>query len=223
MRIIVVEDEPHMQTVLRAALTARGYEVLETANGKEALGAIAEWAPDIIVLDLGLPDMDGKKVIRKVRAHSDVPIIVLSARDDEAEKIMALDWGANDYLEKPFVIEEFLACIRTALRNVLHDRIIEAADLVIDTRMRTAQKNGVVVPLTRTECKLLVVLARHAGQPRSHEEIVTALGWAVHTEGIGHLRVVVRQLRLKIEDDPSKPRTILTAPGTGYVFVETKY
>jgi two-component system KDP operon response regulator KdpE len=127
MRILVVEDEPHTQMFLRIALTACGYEVLEIATGKEALGVIAEWAPDIVVLDLGLPDMDGKKVIRKVRARSSVPILVLSARDSEAEKIMALDLGANDYLEKPFVIGEFLARIRTALRNVSRDRMIKAA------------------------------------------------------------------------------------------------
>jgi len=223
MRILVVEDEPHTQMFLRIALTACGYEVLEIATGKEALGVIAEWAPDIVVLDLGLPDMDGKKVIRKVRARSSVPILVLSARDSEAEKIMALDLGANDYLEKPFVIGEFLARIRTALRNVSRDRMIEAAGLVIDTKTRSVEKNGAAVKLTRTEYKLLVALARHAGQPRRYEEILTALWGSARPMGVEHLRVVVRQLRLKIEDDPSKPRILLTAPGIGLVFVETKY
>ena len=156
MRILVVEDEPHTQMFLRIALTACGYEVLEIATGKEALGVIAEWAPDIVVLDLGLPDMDGKKVIRKVRARSSVPILVLSAPDSEAEKIMALDLGANDYLEKPFVIGEFLARIRTALRNVSRARMNEAAALIIDTKIRSVEKNGAAVKLSRTEYRLLI-------------------------------------------------------------------
>ena len=156
MRILVVEDEPHTQMFLRIALTACGYEVLEITTGKEALGIIAEWTPDIVVLDLGLPDMDGKKVIRKVRARSSVPILVLSARDSEAEKIMALDLGANDYLEKPFVIGEFLARIRTALRNVSRARMNEAAALIIDTKIRSVEKNGAAVKLSRTEYRLLI-------------------------------------------------------------------
>jgi two-component system KDP operon response regulator KdpE len=166
--------------------------------------------------------MDGKKVIRKVRARSTVPIIVLSARDSEAEKIMALDLGANDYLEKPFVIGEFLARIRTALRNVSPDRMIEAAGLVVDTKLRSVKKNDAPVKLTRTEYKLLVALARRAGQPISHQEILKTLWGAQRPEGVEHLRVVVRQLRLKIEDDPSDPRMIMTASGIGYVFVGTK-
>ena len=160
MRILVVEDEPHTQRFLRAALTASGYEVLDSATGKEALVLVAEWAPDIVVLDLGLPDMDGKKLIRKIRASSPVPIIVVSARDSEAEKILTLDTGANDYLEKPFVIGEFLARVRSALRNVAQDRMIQAGGLVIDTKTRSVEKDGAAVKLTRTEYKLLVALAR---------------------------------------------------------------
>jgi len=222
MRVLVVEDELHTQRFLRAALTASGYEVLETATGKEALRLVFDWAPDIVALDLGLPDMDGKKVIRKIRARSGVPIIVLSARDSEEEKIMALDLGANDYLEKPFVIGEFLARIRTALRNVSHDRMIEAAGLVVDTKLRSVVKNGAPVKLTRTEHNLLVALARRAGQPTSHGDILKTLWGTQRPEGVEHLRVVVRQLRLKIEDDPSAPQVILTAPGIGYVFVGAK-
>ena len=222
MRILVVEDEPHTQRFLRAALTASGYEVLDSATGKEALVLVAEWAPDIVVLDLGLPDMDGKKLIRKIRARSPVPIIVLSARDSEAEKILALDTGANDYLEKPFVIGEFLARVRSALRNVAQDRMIQAGGLVIDTKTRSVEKDGAEVKLTRTEYKLLVALARRAGQPLGHEEILKALWGAQRLEDVGHLRVVVRQLRLKIEDDPSEPRMLMTAPGIGYVFIGTK-
>jgi len=176
MRILVVEDEPHTQRFLRAALTASGYEVLDSATGKEALVLVAEWAPDIVVLDLGLPDMDGKKLIRKIRASSPVPIIVVSARDSEAEKILTLDTGANDYLEKPFVIGEFLARVRSALRNVAQDRMIQAGGLVIDTKTRSVEKDGAAVKLTRTEYKLLVALARQAGQPLGHEEILKAYG-----------------------------------------------
>ena len=222
MRILVVEDEPHTQRFLRAALTASGYEVLDSATGKEALVLVAEWAPDIVVLDLGLPDMDGKKLIRKIRASSPVPIIVVSARDSEAEKILTLDTGANDYLEKPFVIGEFLARVRSALRNVAQDRMIQAGGLVIDTKTRSVEKDGAAVKLTRTEYKLLVALARQAGQPLGREEILRALWGVRRPEDVGHLRVVVRQLRLKIEDDPSEPRMLMTAPGIGYVFIGTK-
>jgi two-component system KDP operon response regulator KdpE len=222
MRILVVEDEPHTQRFLRAALMASGYEVLDSATGKEALALIAEWAPDIVVLDLGLPDMDGKKLIRKIRASSPVPIIVVSARDSEAEKILTLDTGANDYLEKPFVIGEFLARVRSALRNVAQDRMIQAGGLVIDTKTRSVEKDGAAVKLTRTEYTLLVALARQAGQPLGHEEILKALWGARRPEDVGHLRVVIRQLRLKIEDDPSEPRMLMTASGIGYVFIGTK-
>jgi two-component system, OmpR family, KDP operon response regulator KdpE len=203
-------------------LTASGYEVLDSATGKEALVLIAEWAPDIVVLDLGLPDMDGKKLIRKIRASSPVPIIVISARDSEAEKILTLDTGANDYLEKPFVIGEFLARVRAALRNVAQDRMIQAGGLVIDTKTRCVEKDGAGLKLTRTEYKLLVALARQAGRPLGHEEILKALWGARRLEDVGHLRVVVRQLRLKIEADPSEPRMLMTAPGIGYVFIGTK-
>ncbi len=220
MRILVVEDEPHMQTFLRVALTASGHEVLEAATGQEALRIANEVATDIALIDLGLPDMDGKDVISEIRARLAVPIIVLSARDNEAEKIMALDLGANDYIEKPFVIGELLARIRAVLRNVSPDKLIEVADIVIDTRTRTVKKKGETVKLTRKEYELLVALARHAGRARSYQELLKSAWGSARLEGIGHVRVVIRQLRMKIEDDPSDPRIILTAPGVGYIFAE---
>ncbi len=222
MRILVIEDEPHTQTFLRAALSASGHAVLQASTGEEAIRFATESAPDIVLLDLGLPDMDGKEVISQLRARMPVPIIVLSARDSEAEKIMTLDLGANDYLEKPFVIGELMARIRAVLRNVSPDRIIEAADITIDTRKRSVMKSGTAVELTRKEYEVLVALARHAGQPRSHEELLKVAWGAGNLEGLGHLRVVIRQLRLKLENDPSEPQIILTTPGIGYTFPGTQ-
>jgi two-component system KDP operon response regulator KdpE len=222
MRILVIEDEPHTQTFLRTALSASGHAVLQASTGQEAIRFASESAPDIVLLDLGLPDMDGKEVISQVRARLAVPIIVLSARDSEAEKIMTLDLGANDYLEKPFVIGELMARIRAVLRNVSPDRIIEAAEITIDTQKRLVMKSGTAVELTRKEYEVLVALARHAGQPRSHEELLKVAWGADNLEGLGHLRVVIRQLRLKLEDDPSEPQIILTTPGIGYILSGTQ-
>lgn len=226
VRVLVVDDEPQIQRVLRPALTACGYEVLEAATGREALKIIAVSAPDVAVLDLGLPDMDGKDVLREARTFSKIPIIVLSARDREAEKIMALDSGADDYVEKPFGIGELMARLRAALRHAAHDgrepTRIESGELCIDFGKRLVTKNGVAVKLTPKEYDLLTTLARHAGRLLTHRQILTAVWGPAHQNDTQYLRVFVGQLRAKIEDDPSAPRIVLTEPGAGYRFVDVE-
>jgi len=223
-KVLVVDDEPQIQRVLRPSLAACGYEVREAATGQEALAAIAMLAPDLVILDLGLPDMDGKEALRKLRIITSAPVIVLSARDREAEKIMALDLGADDYVEKPFAMGELLARIRAALR---HSReaaavaaIVVADGLVVDIPRRLVTKGDAPVKLTPKEFDLLVVLARHIGRPLTHREILKAVWGPAHQDDVQYLRVFIGQLRAKVEDDPSAPRLILTEPGVGYRFAD---
>lgn len=226
VRVLVVDDEPQIQRVLRPALTACGYEVLEAATGREALKAIAASAPDVVVLDLGLPDMDGKEALREARSFSNVPIVILSARDREAEKIMALDAGADDYVEKPFAIGELMARLRAALRHAAQRESeptrIEAGGLVVDLAKRVVTKNGDPVKLTPKEYELLAVLARHAGRLLTHRQVLAAVWGPAHRDDTQYLRVFVGQLRAKIEDDPSTPRILLTEPGAGYRFADVE-
>ncbi|MGH7880348.1 MAG: response regulator, partial [Candidatus Binataceae bacterium] len=214
LRVLIVDDEPEILRCVRPALTACGYEVLAAATGREAMRALAARAPDIVLLDLGLPDMDGKEVIVHARAFSKTPIIVLSARDREAEKIMAFDAGADDYVEKPFAIGELMACLRAALRHAARDagkiERIEHGTLVIDLTKRLVTKQGVAVKLTPKEYDLLAVLARDAGRLLTHRHLLTAVWGPAHRDDAQYLRVFIGQLRAKIEDDPATPRLILT-------------
>jgi len=223
-RILVVDDEPEILHCLRPALTACGFEVLAAASGKEALRTIAASAPDVVLLDLGLPDIDGKVVIAQARAFSKAPIIVLSARDREAEKIMALDAGADDYVEKPFAIGELLARLRAALRHASRDagklERIERGTLVIDLTKRLVTREGTVVKLTPKEYDLLAALARDAGRLLTHRQLLTSVWGPAHRDDAQYLRVFIRQLRAKIEEDPASPRLILTELGAGYRFAE---
>jgi two-component system KDP operon response regulator KdpE len=223
-RVLVVDDEPQIQRVLRPALTACGYEVLEAATGRDALKIIASSAPDVVVLDLGLPDIDGKDVLREARAFSKIPIIVLSARDREWEKIVALDSGADDYVEKPFGIGELMARLRAALRHAAQDghepTRVESCGLCIDFVKQSVTKKGLTVKLTPKEYDLLATLARHAGRLLTHRQILTAVWGPAHQNDTQYLRVFIGQLRAKIEDDPSAPRIILTEPGAGYRFAD---
>jgi two-component system, OmpR family, KDP operon response regulator KdpE len=225
-RVLVVDDEPQIHRVLRPALTACGYEVLEAATGRDALRIIATSAPDVVVLDLGLPDMDGKDVLREARAFCSIPIVILSARDREAEKIAALDLGADDYLEKPFGIGELLARLRTALRHCGRSHSessrIESAGLCIDFASRLVTKNGTKIKLTPKEYDILATLARHAGRPLTHRQVLMAVWGPAHQNDTQYLRVYVGQLRSKIEDDGSTPQIILTEPGVGYRFAKTE-
>ncbi|CAN7158490.1 MULTISPECIES: response regulator [Ensifer] len=222
-RILVVDDEPQIQRFLRPALSAAGYDVLEALTGTEALKAAATTAPDVVILDLGLPDMDGKDVIANIRAWSQVPIIILSARDRESEKIAALDLGADDYIEKPFGIGELTARIRAALRHRIqmeggHTQL-SADGVAIDTIKRLVTRDGEPVRLTPKEYDLLVMLAHHAGRVVTHKTLLTSVWGAAHGEDLHYLRVFIGQLRGKIERDPADPKIIRTEPGVGYRFV----
>lgn len=219
-RVLVVDDEPPIQRFLKPALQASGYDVLIAETGRQALHAIATAAPDLVVLDLGLPDMDGKEVLEAVRQFSQVPVIVLSAREREAEKIAALDLGADDYVEKPFVIGEFMARLRAALRHAAKGRqeitTFEAEGLSVDLDRRLISRNGQPVRLTPKEFDLLSILVRHAGRVVTHRQILTQVWGPAHGDDTQYLRVFVGQLRAKIEPVPDAPRLILTEPGVGY-------
>jgi len=218
-RILVVDDEPQILRVLRPSLAASGYEMISATTGSEALSAVRHDAPELIILDLGLPDMDGKEVLRKIRIASETPVIVLSARDREAEKIMALDLGANDYVEKPFAIGELLARMRATLRQVRvasEPERVSVDGLVVDVTKRSVTKNGVPIRLTPKEFDVLVFLVRHMGQPLRHRDILQAVWGPAHQADNQYLRVFIGQLRAKIESDPSDPKIILTEPGFGY-------
>lgn len=222
-RILVVDDEPQIQRFLKPALTAAGYDVIEAGTGAEALKAVATQAPDLVILDLGLPDMDGKEVIANLRGWSDLPVIILSARDRETEKIAALDLGADDYVEKPFGIGELTARIRTALRHRNKadaiPTLIETHGLTIDPVHRLVSRAGESLHLTPKEYDLLLLLARHAGRVVTHRTLLTSVWGPAHAEDLHYLRVFIGQLRQKIEKNPTDPRIVRTEAGVGYRMV----
>ncbi|MCW2318212.1 two-component system, OmpR family, KDP operon response regulator KdpE [Rhodoblastus acidophilus] len=219
-RVLVVDDEAPIHRFLKPALAASGYDVLTAETGRQALHLIATAAPDVIVLDLGLPDMDGKEVLERARAFSKAPVIVLSARDREAEKIAALDLGADDYVEKPFAIGEFLARLRAALRHAATAEKeiarFEADGLSVDLDARLVSRDGQSIKLTPKEFDLLAVLVRHAGKVVTHREILTQVWGPAHRQDTQYLRVFVGQLRAKLEPDADAPRLIRTEAGVGY-------
>jgi len=223
-RILIVDDEPQIQRFLKPALVAGGYAVAQAASGREALRQIDEFQPDAIVLDLGLPDMDGKTVIVHARQTSDTPIIVLSARDQEAEKIAALDLGANDYVAKPFGIAELLARVRAALRRRSSQSsdapLLRIGDIVIDVPAHRVTRGGSPIVLTPKEFELLLLLARNAGRVVTHRQLLAHVWGPAHVEDTQYLRVFIGQLRAKLERDPSEPMLIATEPGVGYRFSE---
>ncbi|MBO3761623.1 response regulator [Ciceribacter sp. L1K22] len=223
-RILVVDDEPQIQRFLKPSLTAAGYDVIEASTGAEALKAVATQAPDIVILDLGLPDMDGKEVIASLRGWSDIPIVILSARDRESEKIAALDLGADDYVEKPFGIGELTARIRTALRHRGRDdaipTVMEIDGLTIDPIKRNVSREGETVHLTPKEYDLLLLLSRHVGRVVTHRTLLTSVWGPAHGDDLHYLRVFIGQLRQKIERDPTQPRIVRTEPGVGYRMAE---
>jgi two-component system KDP operon response regulator KdpE len=219
-RILVVDDEPQIIRFLRTSLSANGYEVIDAASGADALKRAAADSPDAIVLDLGLPDVDGKDVIRELREGSGVPIIVLSARSREAEKIAALDLGADDYIDKPFGIGELMARLRAALRHRLQQQaettLFQCGDFSVDLVRRTVKRAGETIRLTPKEYDLLRVLAQHAGKVLTHRHLLQAVWGPAHIHDTTYLRVFIGQLRRKIEIDPDEPSVILTEPGVGY-------
>lgn len=220
IRVFVVDDEPAILRFLKPALIANDYEVASAGTVAEATRRIAAEAPEIVVLDLGLPDGDGKDVIRSVRAWSDVPIIVLSARDREAEKIAALDLGADDFVNKPFGVGELMARMRAALRHRMQRNaevlVLKVGDVEIDNPRHRVTRGGGEVKLTPKEFELLSFLSRHAGRVLTHRQILTAVWGPAHTEDTQYLRVYIGQLRHKIEANADDPRLIMTEPGVGY-------
>lgn len=218
-RILLVDDEPNIQTAVRPLLTSSGYEVVSAITGRGALEAIERQPPDVVVLDLGLPDMDGVDVCRLIREGRNVPVIVLSARGSEKDKVRALDAGADDYVTKPFGSEELLARIRVALRRVdvaAGPEPITIGELVIDRERRRVSISGHEVRLTPKEFELLVFLAQHPGRVLTHRVILKAV-WGPHAlDQPEHLRVLVASLRKKIEADPARPIYVTTEPWVGY-------
>jgi two-component system KDP operon response regulator KdpE len=223
-RVLVVDDEVAILRFLKPALEANDYEMVSSGTVAEALRRIAADAPDIVLLDLGLPDGDGKQVIQRAREWSDLPIIVLSAREREAEKIEALDLGADDYVNKPFQVGELMARMRTALRHRMlrhaQTPLLRVGGVEIDAVRHRVTRAGAEIKLTPKEFELLSFLARHAGRVLKHKQILTAVWGPAHVEDTQYLRVYVGQLRQKIEDRPDDPQIVLTEPGIGYRVAE---
>jgi two-component system KDP operon response regulator KdpE len=220
--ILLIEDEPQMQRLLRIVLQGHGYRLIESATGKEGLMQAATRAPDVILLDLGLPDIDGLEVTQRVREWSDIPIIVISAREQEQDKIKALDAGADDYLTKPFGAGELLARIRVAIR---HRAIREAGqqelvfildNLRVDLARRQVFLNEKEVHLTPIEYKLLTVLIKNAGKVITHSQLLKEVWGPSYLKETQYLRVYMTQLRRKLEADPARPRFLINEPGIGY-------
>lgn len=222
--ILVIDDEPQIRKFLRISLVSQGYSVHEAATGAEGLSQAALKQPDLVVLDLGLPDMDGQQVLREFREWSGVPVLVLSVRASEAQKVEALDSGANDYVTKPFGIQEFLARIRALLRHAPAGETLDVAlslgPLTIDFAFRRVQLNGVEVALTRKEYAVLAQLARHPGRVITQQQLLKDIWGPSHTENSHYLRIVVGHLRQKLADDPTRPRFIATEAGVGYRLLE---
>jgi two-component system KDP operon response regulator KdpE len=217
-RVLIVDDEVSLCQALRRALTGYGYRVEVAADGEAALDVVATWAPDVVVLDLVMPRVDGFAVLDHVRAWSHVPIIVLSSRGQERDKVRALDLGADDYLTKPFGIAELLARIRAVLRRGREADVprVVVGDIAIDLERRVVTKAGTEVRLTATEYGLLRVLARHAGKVLTHRQLLRQVWGDLEGDNVSEVRVYINYLRRKLEDDPAQPRLLLTEIGVGY-------
>jgi two-component system, OmpR family, KDP operon response regulator KdpE len=222
-RILIVDDEPQIRRFLRVSLAAHGFEIREAANAQEALQRASSEPPALIVLDLGLPDRDGQALLPDLRAISDAPVIVLSVRADEREKVQALDAGASDYVVKPFGMPEFLARVRAALRvrpAAEKARTYRVGELEVDVPHHRVTLTGRQIRLSRREFDLLAVLAAHAGRVVTHSQLLREVWGPVHEHDTHYLRVYVRQLRDKLGDDPLRPRYIENEPGVGYRLIE---
>lgn len=219
-KVLIVDDEPQIRRFLKASLTAHGYQVVEAEDANSAIRAATVEKPDLTILDLGLPDMDGMDVIERVREWSTMPIIVLSVRSDESDKVGALDRGANDYITKPFGMAELMARMRAALRHIgpdgNDDPVLKADRVTIDLAKRLVTVEGEPVKLSRKEYDLLRALARHPGKVITHQQLLRDIWGEAYVEETQYLRVYIGQLRQKLEADPSRPRLIITEPGVGY-------
>ena len=219
-RILVIEDEAPIRRFLRISLESQGYLVAEARRGEDGLALAADWAPKLVILDLGLPDIDGQQLIRRLREWSAVPVLVLSVRADENEKVRALDAGANDYVTKPAGISELMARVRVLLRERTADNldpaIYERDRLRVDLARREVMLDGSPVHLTRKEYQLLRLLVRHAGRVVTHPQLLRELWGSSYETETHYLRVLVSGLRQKLGDEPAEPRYIVTEQGVGY-------
>jgi two-component system KDP operon response regulator KdpE len=222
--ILVIDDEPQILRAMRTILTARQFRVSTASNGTDGLALAAAEQPDLIILDLSLPDMDGIEVCKQLRTWTQTPIVVLSVRDSERDKVAALDHGADDYLTKPFGIDELLARVRVAMRHAAHVQpvqktIVTAGSLEIDLAGFVVRRGGDEVKLTATEFKLLAYMAANAGRVLTHRSILANVWDPADADHVEYLRVFIRQLRKKLEDNPEEPRYIISEPGIGYRFI----
>jgi two-component system KDP operon response regulator KdpE len=222
--VLVVDDEPQIVRALRINLAARGYQVVTAHDGAAALRAVADTKPDVVVLDLGLPDMDGNEVIAGLRGWTSVPIIVLSARSDSPDKVQALDAGADDYVTKPFGMDELLARLRAAVRRSMvstsddGEAVVRTDAFTIDLAAKKAERDGREIHLTKTEWGVLELLVRNRGRLVSQKQLLREVWGPAYENETHYLRVYLAQLRRKLEHEPSRPRHLLTEPGMGYRF-----
>jgi two-component system KDP operon response regulator KdpE len=220
--VVLIEDEPQIRRFLRATLSGQGYRLFEAATGADGIVEVGSRQPDVVIIDLGLPDMDGVTVIRRLREWTAVPIIVLSARGQERDKVTALDAGADDYVSKPFSASELLARIRVALRHTAgashegDEAAFKVGDLQVERLLRHDSLDGTEVRLTPTEYKLLTTLIRHAGKVVTHQQLLREVWGPAHTDQAHYVRIYMAHLRHKLETEPARPRYLLTEPGVGY-------
>lgn len=226
-RILVVDDDPTLRRTLRINLRARDYDVLVAADGRSALQVVVEERPDLVVLDLGLPDLDGVEVLRRIRQQSQVPVVVLTARHDSIDKVEALDEGADDYVTKPFGMDELMARVRSALRRgggaIARTPAFETENFRLDFENRIALVGGRPTHLTPTEWRLLAELARHEGRVVEHETLLKAVWGPSYGRESNYLRVYANQIRGKLEPEPSSPQHLITEPGVGYRLMWAQY
>jgi two-component system, OmpR family, KDP operon response regulator KdpE len=219
-KVLIVDDEPHIRTLLRATLNRAGYSVVQASNGREALNAKSIDKPDLILLDLGLPDRDGLELVAALRQEPRSALIVVSARDETEQKVAALDLGADDYVTKPFDTEELLARVRASLRQRLASeaecQVVEAGPVSIDLLARTVRRAGQEVHVTPKEWDLLTELAKHPGRVLTHENLLRSVWGPAHAGQTEYLRVAIRSLRQKLEAQPARPQLIVNEPGVGY-------
>ena len=218
--VLVVDDEPQIRRLLTITLESRGYAVLAAVTGQEGIVLAAQHRPDLIILDLGLPDLTGQEVLRRIREWTQTPVVILSVFDDEAGKVAALDAGADDYVTKPFNTDELLARVRTALRHAARGKaeepVFTAGDLVVDLAARRVTRKGQTVKLTATEYALLRLFIQHAGKVLTHHHILEEVWGKNHVEHTHYLRVYLTRLREKLEEDPAKPKLLQTEASIGY-------
>lgn len=219
IRILIIDDEQQIRKLLRVSLGAHGFDIDEAATGHDGVNRVAIFKPDLVILDLGLPDIDGKEVVQSVREWSQVPIIILTARGQEQEKIEVLDAGADDYVTKPFGVGELMARIRVSLRRAAHSEdepVITCGDLAVDFALRRVTVGDREVKLTPTEYDIIKVLAQHAGKVLTHKQLLKAVWGNSYNDDTHYIRVYIGQLRRKIEENPTQPHYIITESGVGY-------